>query len=277
MKVVKYCVATSLVLLMLGGLTWAQEDVDRPRRQRRPDGAGRRGGQGGARGNMGNMLMMRLSRVFRALQTVELTDEQKQTVEALRVEFAEKMEPLAKALGENNMAMRERRQNDPDDVEGLEAMRKEMRETFELIGKSEAELIEKIKAVLTEEQVKKFDEALTQGRGGGRMGRGMRQLLPFNPRVLGQLELTEEQRQKLQTLLTEYQEVLGKLRTEYEEKFKELLTDEQKQKVEAANETAPGGRRGFQRGDREGRGDQEGRRRRRRPRRDEDPEPDAAN
>lgn len=276
MKVVKCCVATSLVFLMLAGLTWAQKDVDRPRRQKRPDRAGRM--QGRERAGQ-NMFGMRMSRVFRAVQSVELTEKQKQTVEALRVEFTEKIAPLGKALGEKAKAMRERRQNDPDDAEGLATMRKEMREAFEAIGKAEAELIEKIKAVLTEEQVKKFEEALTQRRGGQRIDRAMRQLMPFNPRVLGQLELTEEQREKLKTLLEEYQEAIGKLKTKYEGKFQKLLTDEQKQKLEAANETAPGERqrRRPQRGDREGRGGQDGRRRRR-PRRDEKPEePDVAN
>lgn len=274
MKVVKYCVATSLVFLMLAGLTWAQEDVDRPRRQKRPDRAGRM--QGRERAGR-DMFRMRMSRVFRAIQSVELTEEQKQTVEALRVEFTEKIAPLGKALGEKAKAMRERRQNDPDDVEGLKAMRKEMRESFGAIGKAETELIEKVKAVLTEDQVKKLDEALAQRPGGQRIDRALRQLLPFNPRTLRDLELTDEQREKLKTLMENYREDFGKLKTKYEGKFEKLLTDEQKQKLEAAKKTGPGERqrRRPQHGDRERRGNKEGRKRR--PRRDDKPEPDVAN
>jgi len=233
MRAVKYCVITSLVLLLALGLVWGQRGGDRGNR---PDRAERAGQQ---RGMRGGMMMGGVQRIQRVLDGLELTDQQKQTVEAFQVEYTEKIQPLTEKMRDKGRAMRDRMQNDPDDAEGLRQMREEMNGLMQDMIKATEEFTEKVKGELTEEQKTKFDQALAGGGRGNRVNRMIDALMPVNRWTLRELNLTEEQQKKYDALAEEFRVAVEKLRADYGEKFKELLTDDQKKKLEELEANPP--------------------------------------
>ena len=236
MRAVKCYAITSLVLLLAVGLVWGQQGRNRGDRPDRADRAGRMGQHGGMRGGM---MMGGVQRIQRVLDGLELTDQQRQTIEAFRVEYTEKIQPLTEEMREKGKAMRDRRQNDPDDAEGFKQMREEMIALRQEMTRTTQEFTEKVKGELTDQQKTKLDEALAARGRGNRIDRILGALMPVDPRALGELNPTEEQRQKFQALVEELRAAVEKLRADYGEKFKELLTDEQKQKLEELKANPP--------------------------------------
>ncbi len=248
MRVIKSLAVMGLAVLALGGLCWAQAGGD----------AGGRAGRQGREGRMGGrtqaeMTQMRVEMMVRTMEGLELTEEQKQAVEKLRVEFNEKIKPMADKVDERSTALRERMQNDPDDAEGIRQMREEIDKSNKEIEQAFTEFTEKVKGTLTEEQKTKYNETPMARMGGMRqrmqwMGEAfrdvMQKVLPFDMRALGGLELTQEQQQKTQDLLKEYLEKIEKTRLEYEGKFQEILTEEQKKQYEELKANPDQGRMG---------------------------------
>lgn len=177
-----------------------------------------KGGPGGVRGD----------RAAQMAEHLKLSPEQAEKVKAVMAEQSEKMRDLL----QNGAGTREERQ------EKMTAMRKAMDE--------------KLADILTAEQAKKYKELSATnpggGFGGGRPGGG-----GFGGGGLAGLDLTPEQKKKVQDLRTE---LFGKLRElpeaeradkyraaneEFQKKLEGILTDEQKKKLKElrANPATP--------------------------------------
>ena len=258
MKAIKGLVTTCLAILVAGGLCWAQADGGGRQRQRRPGAQADR--------SPGTMVMMRVDNMVRMLNTLDLSEEQKQTIETLRTTFNEKADPLVEKLSEKSKALAERQQNDPDDAEGIKQMRQEIDESTQALNQAAGEFMEKARGVLTEEQKQKLQAAPGGGQGGpGGQGQIMQvirdlmqRVLPFDLRAMRDLDLNDQQRQQTLDLLKQYQEAIEKTRLEYAGKFEGILTEEQKKQYEEIKNNPDaggmggrggrGGRRGGQNG-----------------------------
>lgn len=201
-------------------------------RQRGNPAQGAPGGRGGM-----NMVQMRTDRVFRALEGIELSDQQKQTIEALRTETGEKSRPLSDELQSKTRDLRDRMQNDPQDQAGIQQMRQGVADVMTKVGQVETELIDKVKAVLTADQVKQFETALDSQNP-----RGIRalidQIFPAPVNMVRQLNLNAQQQADLRKLNDEFRAAVEKLRDEYAAKIQEKLTPEQRERLKQLQEQA---------------------------------------
>lgn len=185
--------------------------------------AGGAGNQPGAPG--GARFQGMGERIKAGTASLELSDEQKKKVDELVAEMEKKVQELrAGGVGES---FREK----------LMALRDEGQE--------------KIKAILSEEQFRKFTEAMQQqgglgGAGAGRPGAMLQNL----QQAMSQLDLTEDQKTKLQAMRQDVQKKLEELRPqlqngptpelrekmrgifeEMQTQMKEILTPQQQEKL----------------------------------------------
>ena len=239
MKRLRVVVMAALVVLMAGGLAVAQDRPGRPRRER-----------GERRARRGPM------QILDQLQELDLTDEQRAEIEKLQADFRKRTKELQQQVRGKFEELRKFRQENPDDREGLRKKQEEMREQMAPMREATQAFIEEVKGVLNEEQLKKFNELMAQRRGrrGGRMPVG---LLGIPPELLEQLELTDEQQEKVRGLLQAFMEEQRQLREKFQGMVKEMLTPEQQDKYEKGLAEARerfrnrmGARRRGERGDR---------------------------
>jgi colicin import membrane protein len=176
-------VAALSLFLVAEGLR-AQEA--RPRRERPGEGATMAMRQGAPQVDEEQM--------NRALGELNLTAEQKEKIEALRKEFQKK-----RAEQQGKMAaLREKMREAGDDQEKRAEAQREMRELFAAGGADAAKkFADDVKAVLTEEQKKKFDE--------------LQRPVPAIPALLRilqdkaeELKLTDDQKESVKKLADEY-------------------------------------------------------------------------
>jgi Spy/CpxP family protein refolding chaperone len=206
--------------------TTARASSDAPGRPGAPD---RPGAPGAGRGpaQMGQ-------RLKEATATLGLSDEQSQKIDVVIADLQKKAEALRGAgrgpeMREKVMALRE---------DGLK----------------------QIKAILTEEQFKKFEEAMRQAPGGGAAGGRLAALIEHFQDALKDLNLTEEQKPKVQAAFANTRKKLaelaptlqgGQASPEIREKFRavmdelrtqltDVLTPEQKEKFHDAMQQGAG-------------------------------------
>ena len=198
---------TALAVLLAGAMAFAQDG---------PAGGGPRAGarDGGPRGDrMGQGQRgpgAQGGGLLEILNQLNLTDEQKQKLDEVKGDFDKKV-----------AAAREKGGNPRDVYQGY---------------------IEEVKAVLNEEQLKKFNE-LNQQRGG-MGGPGGRQpgamialaLLGVAPQGMADLALTAEQQTKVQAIVKEFTDEVKKLQEKYQKQIRETLTPEQQTKFDKAVE-----------------------------------------
>jgi hypothetical protein len=182
------------------------------------------------------------------LGRLDLTTEQKEKIAKLEQEFQEKIAPAKKKLEE---AIEQARQNQDRQKaqEAQEAFRKEVTPIHAAFG-------EKVGQLLTEEQRRRVDELSRQQRGGPSFDLA---------RILGQLDLTAEQKEKVEKWMKEvgekqesakkkleeaveqakqnqdrakvrelfqaHEQTMAKLHEELQAKVQGVLTDEQKRKL----------------------------------------------
>lgn len=156
-------------------------------------------------------------------EKLALSKDQQEKIETLEKEFAEKSKDTEAKMKE----AREKARQDRN--------REALQKVIEVAQKVRGEYEDKVKAVLNDEQKKKFDEGKQAGRQPGRRpgvrpaGRGDAKPDLASKEVQEKLMLTAEQKEKLETL-----------RKEYEAKSVEALTKEQKEKFEELkNQAAP--------------------------------------
>ena len=216
--------------------------------------------------------------VLQRLGELDLTDEQREKIKKLQEDFRTKMQEDGQEMRKLMQGVRDFREKNPDDREGFRKKMQEMREKMAPLREAHQGFIEEIKGVLNEDQLKKFNEMLAQGGRcgpGGRMGRRGRGGLPgLDPRTMEQLDLTDEQKDKIKGLLQRFTEEQKELVEKYEGLFKALLTPEQAEKFEKAQAESKERMANLRNRRRRGEGPEGGvgggRRPRRRPRRDED-------
>lgn len=154
-------------------------------------------------------------------EQLALSKEQKETIEKFEKEFAEKSKDTEAKMKE----AREKARQDKN--------REALQKVIEVAQKVRGEYEDKVKAVLNDEQKKKFDAGKQAGRQLGRRpgvrpdGRGDAKLDLASKEVQEKLVLTAEQKEKLETL-----------QKEYEAKSVETLTKEQKEKFEELKKQA---------------------------------------
>lgn len=197
--------------------------------------AGGAGNQPGQPGGAGGRFQPMSERLKAATAELGLSDEQKKKVDELIAEMEKKVQELRSGGGENPR-------------EKLMAMRDEGQE--------------KMKAILSEEQFKKFTQAIQQGGPGGAAG-GPRpgMILQNLQQAMSQLDLTDEQKNKLVTVRDEIQKKMEELRPQFQngptpelrekirpimeemqKQLKEILTAEQQEKLRSLM-PGPGGER----------------------------------
>jgi len=148
------------------------------------------------------------------LERLDLSAEQKEKIAKLDKEFQEKVEPAKKKLDE---ALEQARQNQnrqkAKDAE--EAFRKEVGELHKAIG-------EKVGQVLTEEQRQRVGELMQRERGGP----------PADlPRILGQLDLTGEQKEKVEKWMKEVIEKREAAERKVQEAVEQAKQNQDREKV----------------------------------------------
>jgi len=228
--------ALGLALLWVSGGARADDEKPTQRGARQRQGAARQR-QGGARqrpdfgrlfGGGGPLLTKEEQ------EKLKLNDDQAAKVEKIVSAFEKDQKASMDKLRE---AMQKAR--DDGDRDAARGVFEKMRETTQANQKARDAAEDKIKGILTDEQKKKFDE-IKKDRpqrpgfpgggfpgggfpGGGFPGRGSGvapgQILP--PFVQQRLELSDEQKEKLE-----------KLQKEVDEKLQKILNDEQKKKLD---------------------------------------------
>jgi len=165
------------------------------------------------------------------LERLDLNAEQKEKVAKLEKEFQDKIAPAKKKLDE---AIEQAKQNQDRQKfqEAQEAFRKEVTPIHQALA-------EKVGQLLTEEQRRQVDQLTRRERGGP----------PFDlPRILGQLDLTADQKEKVEKLtkdFTEKREAAEKKfreateqarQNQDREKFRELVQAHEKETAKAQEE-----------------------------------------
>jgi predicted nucleotidyltransferase len=148
------------------------------------------------------------------LARLDLTAEQKEKITKLEKEFQEKIAPAKKKLDE---AMEQARQNQDRQKaqEAQEAFRKEVTPIHAAFG-------EQVGQLLTEEQRRRVDELSRQQRGGP----------PFDlARILGQLDLTGEQKEKVEKWMKEVGEKHESAKKKLEEAVEQAKQNQDRAKV----------------------------------------------
>ena len=172
----------------------------------------------------------------RDLEALDLKADQKEKVDKIVKEYQDKQ----KSNRDKMQALMEKLKDKPD-PDAAREMQTKMREMFTGFQKSRREAVDKIMAVLSDEQKKKFEEIQRSrprfpGPSGGPFGPGPGAM--FRP---GQI-LPQPLREHLK-LTKEQKEELDKLQKDVDARLKKLLTDEQRKMIERM--TGRGGRPGF--------------------------------
>ena len=232
MKALKALVVMSMVFVLVGAAAFAQGRGERGERGGRAGRGQRAGGrQGGAMG------------ILNRIGELDLTDEQREKIDKLRTEFEEKMKGSRETMRTAFTELRAYREKNPDDREGLRKKRQEMMQKMAPMREGMQGFIESVKGVLNEEQLKKFNEMVAAGGGpggrrgraaGGRFGGAGARLPGLDPRAIEQLNLTDEQKEKVKGLLQAFAEEQKTLIEKYQGLFKEMLTPEQQEAFEKA-------------------------------------------
>lgn len=147
-------------------------------------------------------------------ERLDLSAEQKEKIARLQKEFQEKVEPAKKKLDE---AIEQAKQNQDRQKaqEAQDAFRKE-------VGPIQQALGEKLGQVLTEEQRRRLGELTKRERGGP----------PFDlPRILGQLELTGEQKEKIEKFMKELDEKHAAAKKKLDEAVEQAKQNQDREKV----------------------------------------------
>ena len=217
-------------------------------------GKGKGGGEKGLRGGDANPLKGAKAGaqafggegavVDEILRELNPTDEQKQRFDEIKADFEKKTAGLREKARNAMVDLRNFRRDNPDDREGLR------RKALELMQQNAGPLrdalmgyVEEVKAVLNEEQLKKFNQLLEE-RGGllggmmGRMAAGILGFLGIAPQAADELALTPEQQEKIKGLGEAYAAEMKKLQEKYAGLVKETLTPEQRTKFDKAVEDA---------------------------------------
>lgn len=160
-------------------------------------------------------------------EKLALTKEQKEKIEKIEKEYGEKAK-------DTEAKMKEAREKAVAD-KNREALAK-VREMAQDAQKVRGEFEDKVKAVLTDEQKKKLEEAKPAVRPGirpvpGNVQPGKVQPIPIQ-RGGGQPNLTQKNVQDQLNLTAEQKEKLEKLQKDFEEQSNGVLTKEQKEKFE---------------------------------------------
>ena len=230
-----------------------------------PAGGGRGPGAGG--GGMG----AGLGQLTQLLDQLELTDDQKQKIDKLRADFETRIKDMADKMRTAQQDLQKFREENPNDQEGMQKKRQEMMQQMAPMRDAIQGFLEQVKAQLNEDQVRKFDQILADrggamgmaagGQGmGGRMGmQGGMGLPGLDPKSQQDLELTDQQKDKMKGLQQAYAEEQRQLLDKYIGLIKDMLTPEQQDKFEkivAEMKNRPGNRAGMgargQRGPRAG-------------------------
>lgn len=178
------------------------------------------------------------------LRELNPTDEQKQRFDEIKAEFEKKTAGLREKARNAMMEIRKFRQDNPDDRQGLRQKAVElMQQNAGPLRDALSGYVEEVKAVLNEEQLKKFNQLLEErgGLAGGMMGRmaaGILGFLGIAPQAADELALTPEQQEKIKALGETYAEDKKKLDEKYAGLVKETLTAEQQAKFDKAIEDA---------------------------------------
>lgn len=151
----------------------------------------------------------------RALEKLNLTAEQKEKIEKLQKEFTDKTTAAETKI-------KEAREKAIQDM-NREALGK-VREMSQDLQKVRAEYVEKVKGVLTPEQVKVYEEVFQPVRRPGV------QVIPGQRNA--PVDLASKAVQDRLNLTAEQKEKLEKLQKEYEARTLEVLTKEQKEQFE---------------------------------------------
>jgi Spy/CpxP family protein refolding chaperone len=215
-------------------------------------GKGRGGGEKGQRGGEANPLKGAKagarafggegSVVEEILRELNPTDEQKQRFDEIKADFEKKTTGLREKARNAMMELRKFRQDNPDDRQGLRQKAAElMQQNAGPLRDALSGYVEEIKAVLNEEQLKKFNQLLDErgGLAGGLMGRmaaGILGFLGIAPQAADELALTPEQQEKIKALGEACAEEKKKLEEKYAGLVKETLTPEQQAKFDKALE-----------------------------------------
>lgn len=148
------------------------------------------------------------------LERLDLSAEQKEKIAKLQKEFQEKIAPAKKKLEE---AIEQAKQNQDRQKaqEAQEAFRKEVGPIQQAFG-------EKLSEVLTEEQRRRVGEISRREPGGP----------PFDlPRILGQLDLNAEQKEKVEKFMKELGEKHEVARKKLNEAVEEAKQNQDRKKV----------------------------------------------
>jgi Spy/CpxP family protein refolding chaperone len=157
-------------------------------------------------------------------EKLSLTKEQKEKLEKIEKEFADKSKDAeAKVKEAREKAIQDKNR---------EAFAK-VREMTQDLQKMRGEYTDKVKGVLTDEQKKKFEEATQAGRRPGvrPVPPNIQPIRPFG-RGDARPDLNSREVQEKLGLTAEQKEKLEKLQKEFESKSNEVLTEEQKKKLE---------------------------------------------
>jgi Spy/CpxP family protein refolding chaperone len=185
------------------------------------------------------------------LDKLKLTADQKEKVEKLQKEFADKEK---EAVGKAREAMQKAVQDRDRDAirKAAEQVGAALRDGRKLRDDYEG----KVKAVLTDDQKKTYEAALKERPRGGIAGGFPGGAGGFGRAAQGPKELSSPDVQQKLNLTAEQKEKLEKLKKEFEEKSLGVLTDEQKKKFEEIKKEQPRGPGSGRQGVRPGRGDQ---------------------
>ncbi|MBV9122601.1 MAG: alpha/beta hydrolase fold domain-containing protein [Planctomycetes bacterium] len=164
-----------------------------------------------------------------ALEKLNLTSEQKDKVKELMQEFRENhQEEFAQLMKEGQevrAAMAEAQRN--QDGEAMDQARQKAQQLGQRMGKMGREFETKFLTVLTDEQKKQYQELKRQRPGAVMGGIASGQNLPFIA-LLGRLNLTDEQKEKI-----------TQLHREFEARVMDVLTEEQKKQLEELKQRGP--------------------------------------
>jgi hypothetical protein len=152
---------------------------------------------------------------FGILEKLDLSQEQKERVAKLHREAQERMETARKRLAEVTEQARQNQDREKAE-QAAQAFRKE-------IGKVHEEFHDQLRQVLSDAQKQRLAEL--QRDQPGRPGLGLL------PRVLGQLDLTAEQREKVGTLMREMQEKQEAAQKKFQESVEQARQNQDRAKI----------------------------------------------
>jgi Spy/CpxP family protein refolding chaperone len=231
-----------LALLWVAGSV--QADDEKPQR---PSTTRQRPGQDRQRPGIGGFSLRPAPLLSKEEQEkLKLTDDQKPKVEKVVSAFDKEQKAATDKVRE---AMQKAREG--GDADGFRDILQKAREVMQGNEKARTDAEAKLKAILTDEQKKTFDEikkdrpagpAFPGGRGTGGGGFPPGGFAPFGRLTPGQI-LPSAIQDRLE-LSKEQKEQLDKLQKEVDEKLQKILNADQKKKLDELKNRRPGGGRG---------------------------------